>query len=427
MYRALVWGFLAAWPYVAVGEAVTARRQINEANSLMQSLASKTGEAPSELSCNAMFVRNNAQRSVYNWIQQSDETHTTPYWKFRSVLSERYPFLKPFKVLYLNAYDPQPNNLSSLQIDLEKVKEVLSDTAAIPAGTYISLDLEGKKWSIYSNEIARPNPGWINTNVIAAKAGIITAIKAMRPDCFYAFYAFPESNGIAGTLLWSLDSMGQRITEDSLDELEIASRPVIDASDFIAPDLYWYNRLWKSSDVTLWVKKVVDRTRKYYPDKKIIPFTSWVLWEQITPDMMKQSYQWSPAAIAQVTVAGPDWRQFLDALSDAGINDIILYNDGTWMPWDPHAPWWVQTCDWASTPRKSSFNGSCNGTANPGGLYTRSNSTDHLPTDSMGHSASGGSSGSTKISLTERSRKSPRCSGPNAWPRRHRQDKSVHP
>jgi len=303
----------------------------------------------------ATFVEKNAQRSAYNWIQQSDETHKTPYWNFRTVLSERYPFLKPFLVLYLNGMDSQPKNYSYLQIDLDKARKILSDTAAVPAGTYIGLDLEGDKWSIYSNEIARPNPGWINTKVIAAKAGIIKAIRAMRPDCYFSFYGFPESNGIAGTLLWSLDSMGQRITEASLDELEVASKPVIDASDFIATDLYWYNKQWSASDIRLWVKKVVDRTRKYYPDKKIIPFTSWVLWEQLTADMKSQSYQWTPAAVAQVTVSGSDWRQFLNALSDAGINDIILWNDGTWMPWDPQAPWWLQTCDWIRTPQKSRF------------------------------------------------------------------------
>jgi hypothetical protein len=370
MYQAFLWGILVAWPCVAVSQTPTTRRQIEEALAVTGN-SCNLSSVTADHTISATFVQNITQRSVYNWIQQSDETQTTPYWKFRAILSRRCPFLKPFKILYLNAYDAQPNNYSSLQIDLDKAKKILSDTTAVPPGTYIGLDLEGKKWSIYSNEIARPNPGWINTNVIAAKAGIITAIKAMRPDCYFSFYAFPESNGIAGTLHWSLDSMGQPITESSLDELEAASRLVIDASDFIAPDLYWYNRLWSASDISLWVKKVVDRTRKYYPKRKIIPFTSWVLWEQITADMMSQSYRWTPTTVAQVTVSGPDWRQFLNALSDAGVNDIILYNDGTWMPWDPQAPWWLQTCDWASTPRKICSDSQSINTAIPRRLRVR--------------------------------------------------------
>jgi hypothetical protein len=401
MRRALLWSVLVVWPCVAAGEGPIARRQIDEAVAATQQLASKAGEALPELSWNmqmaasyfppaipanagypitsvlvdgafiatvsscsllsvttdhtisATSARKNTQRNVYNWIQQSDETHKMGYWKFRSVLSERHPFLKPFLVLYLNGMDSKPDNFSYLQIDLDTTRKILSDTAAIPAGTYIGLDLEGKKWSVYSNEIARPNPGWINTKVIAAKLDIITAIRAMRPDCFYSFYAFPESNGIAGTLHWSVDSMGQQITDESLDEIEVASKPVIDASDFLAPDLYWYNKQWTASDIKLWVKKVIDRTRKYYPDKKIIPFTSWVLWEQITKEMWTHDYQWTPAAVEQVTVSGSNWKQFLNALTDAGINDIVLYNDGTWMPWDPQAPWWLQTCDWAGAPRKS--------------------------------------------------------------------------
>jgi hypothetical protein len=405
MYRVILWGVLAAWPCVVAGATPTDGRQNEGALAVTQDLASKAGDALPELSwtkqtvalyflhtvpanagyamtsalvdgaavgivssnafssvaanqtSSATFAQKNTQKNVYSWIQQTDETHTKPYWEYRTVLSQRYPFLKPFKLVYLNNpdIDTQPDNFSYLQLDLDRVRKILSDTTAIPAGTYIALDLEGKKWSMYSNEIARPKPGWINTNIIAAKTGIIKAIKAMRPDCYFSFYNFPETNGIAATLHWSVDNMGQPTTEESLDELEAAAKPVIDASDYIAPDLYWFNRQWKASDVTVWVKKAIDRTRKLYPDKKIIPFTSWVLWEHITGDMRSQSYQWTPAVIELVTVSGPNWKQFLNALSDAGINDIILYNDGTWMPWDPQAPWWLQMCDWAGAPRKSRF------------------------------------------------------------------------
>ncbi len=307
------------------------------------------------------FVQSTPQRIAFDFIRQTDETSKIYPWDFLELtMPARYPFLKKFQILYLNDsridIHTDPNDPDYLKLDMNRVQTVLNnqDPASnftVPPGTYIALDLEGRKWSPYSNTIARPNPGWINTDVINAKAQIITAIKAMRPDCYFSFYNFPESNGVAGTLHVSNDTMGQPITDESLDEIEVAGKPVIDASDYIAQDFYWYDKMWTVSQEKDWIAKVVARSKKYYPNKEIIPFTAWIFWGQMTADMGNQGYPWTPEKIADITVPGPDWRQALDAMSAAGIDRIILYGDGAgWMPWDPHAPWWLQTMDWLGVP-----------------------------------------------------------------------------
>ena len=369
MYRAFLWGVLAAWPCVVTGEAPTARRQIEEVIAVTQ-------EITAEHTISATLVQNNTQRSVYNWIRQSDENQTMDRDTFmRTVIPVRYPFVKSFEVVYFNAHDVDTHydDPNYLQLDMNRVAQILT-SPKIARGTYIGIDLEVcstgqegvNKWMDYNPQTLEPN-----LNVINARAAIITASKAIRPDCFFGYYNVPQADS--------------RMNVRQIGELEAAEKPVMAASDFIAPSLYWARSTYTAADMANWAKFTVELIKKYYPNKKIIPFTAWTLADQMTADMMTQSYQWTLATAARVTVSGPDWRQFLNALSDAGVNDIILYIDGTWMPWDPQAPWWLQTCDWASTPRKSRFEDYCNSTVNPRYLRTRSHRRERLPIYSMGH------------------------------------------
>jgi hypothetical protein len=225
----------------------------------------------------------------------------------------------------------------------------------IPAGSYIAIDLEMEwqhsagvdKWWPYSRVDGTPNMAVINY-----KASLIKELKAIRPDCYFGFYDFPESNhyGVPGISASSLAYPHAGATvEEWKDAMQQAAAPVLDASDFIAPDFYFGSKVSRTTpDMISHFNSAIARTKKYHPNKKIIPLvfpkyyadwpSSW--WGG------KDVHTWTSEEVAQYSVPGADWRQQLDAFSANGVNDIFLYDDGTWMPWDNNAGWWLQTMDW---------------------------------------------------------------------------------
>jgi peptidoglycan hydrolase-like protein with peptidoglycan-binding domain len=320
-------------------------------------------------SISATFTQEQTQpqttRNLYQWIEMSDETQTMQPYVFRQTeMPRRYPFVKRHEVLFLNVHSidihyDDPNNF---ELDMVRARQSL-DALNLTPGTYVGLDLEVVhtssgvlKWRDYypydPNNPDDPNTFKPNIAEINAKAQIISTIKSWRPDCYFGYYFFPDSNQYWNTLGANFTGYP---TDAQLDAIMQAAAPVINASDYIAPDFYWYykpapaSNYFTAEKMASFVTKVIARTRKYYPDKKIIPYVMWVYNQDLTQEMKSPTYNWTAEEKAKVTVPGPDWRTFLNALSDNGVNDITGFLS-IWMPWDNNAPWWVQTLDWLGEP-----------------------------------------------------------------------------
>jgi peptidoglycan hydrolase-like protein with peptidoglycan-binding domain len=302
----------------------------------------------------ATFTQNPVKtgRTFYNWVQMPDENKTIAYWNFRKIeMPRRYPFVKRFEVLFLNAHniDTHYDDASNLELDMVAAKAQF-DALNLTPGTYVGIDLEAirtstgeLKWRDYNMETYEPNLAVINK-----KAEIITTIKSWRPDCYFAFYFFPDSNQYWNTL-------GSSTLDAKLDVIMEAAAPVINASDFISPDFYWYHKPDTASNyftaerISAYVTEVIQRTKKHYPDKKIIPYVMWIYNSNLTTAQQSTSYNWPAEEISQITVSGSDWRVFLNALSDNGVNDVIGFISIS-IPWDNNAGWWVETLNWLGEP-----------------------------------------------------------------------------